>query len=443
MTIWAARDKVGATASPETIRSFRLLLIGSSVSMLGTRLTSLAFPMLILWLTRSPVDAGWAAFATTGPSILVYLPAGALVDRRDPRRVMLCSEFGRGLAVTGIVAMVLCWRSIPLLLLAAAVEECLEVFSSLAERRYVGSMIEREYASSALGRFEGRTHAMIMMGRPLGGLLFEIGLAVPFLVDVLTFIFSFCVLLGIKGRPTDEEAVIAELSKELDRRTGRALRRPHQPLHRPIWGDIHEGMTWIAGNRFARAAVTLSAGTTLICQALIIVFIAEAHARQMSSTTIGVILAMSGAGGALGSVIAARLKLPARHSLIKVQILVWSTVISILVASGGRSATWMAAVMGILGFMGAMGNVEIATYLVHNAKDKLARVTSIERLISFTACAIGPVIGGYLFEQSGVQGAATWLLLIILVCGAYSALTPSMQAHSRQIADNQNMQEQS
>lgn len=432
MTIWATVKKTGSIAPTEATWAFRLLLGGSSVSMLGSRVTAIAYPMLILYLTGSPVEAGWAAFAATAPSILVYLPAGVLVDRRDPRRVMLCSEVGRGLTIAGVVAMVAWWRSIPLLIAAAVIEESLEVFSTLAERRYVGSLVEREKASSASARVEGRTHVVIMAGRPLGGLLFELGPVVPFLVDVVTFIFSVCALLGIRHwQPADKDP-LRELAKSTSwGRLRRAMKRPAQPTERHIRRDIREGVSWLVDHRFARAAMVLSASTTLICQALIMVFIAEAHARQMSSTTIGVVLAMSGFGGALGSAIASRLRIPAAHSLIKFQMLVWGVVFFMLAISGGRSPLCMAAVMAVLGLMGAMGNIEVHTYLVQNAKNTLARVTSIGRLTSFASCAMGPVIGGYLFQQSGVQGAVYWLLLLTMLSAVYCALTPSMAASSR------------
>jgi hypothetical protein len=47
--------------------------------------------------------------------------------------------------------------------------------------------------------------------------------------------------------------------------------------------DIHEGLRWLRQDRFARMAVTLSASTTLICQALIMILLANAHARHQSS----------------------------------------------------------------------------------------------------------------------------------------------------------------
>ena len=36
------------------------------------------------------------------PSLLVHVPAGALVDRWDPRRAMLVSEVGRGVAIAAV-----------------------------------------------------------------------------------------------------------------------------------------------------------------------------------------------------------------------------------------------------------------------------------------------------------------------------------------------------
>jgi MFS family permease len=439
MTIRGTGERNGPIASSAGAnRAFTLILAGSSVSMLGSRVTAIAYPMLILYLTRSPVDAGWAAFAATAPSILVYLPAGALIDRRDPRRVMLWSEIGRGLAIAAIVCMVAWWRSVPLLILAAVVEESLEVFSTLAERRCVASLVERSRVPSALVRVEGRTHVVVMMGRPLGGLLFELGPIIPFLIDILTFIFSVCALLGIRSERATDEAIFAKLAKEMGR--GRLRRVMNRPPGRPEWhvrSDIREGLNWLLEHRFARAAVVLSGTTTLICQGLIMVFIAQANARQMSSIAIGSVLAMSGLGGALGSALASRLRLPATHSLIKLQMLVWCVVFFMLAISGGRSPVCMAASMATLGFMGAMGNIEVATYLVQNANDKIARVTSIGRLTSFAAAAIGPVIGGYFFQQWGVQGAVYLLLMMTTLSAAYSVLTPSMRAAGRLRTDNQ------
>lgn len=70
--------------------------------MLGSHVTTIAYPLLVLRLTGSPFEAGWVAFAATAPSILVHMPARALVDRWDPRQAMLMSEIDRGIAIAAV-----------------------------------------------------------------------------------------------------------------------------------------------------------------------------------------------------------------------------------------------------------------------------------------------------------------------------------------------------
>jgi hypothetical protein len=107
-----ARKPHDGTMSLRDKHAFRLLLGGSTVSMLGSRVSTIAYPMLVLHLTGSPVYAGFAVFAAAAPSILVYIPAGALVDRWDPWQTMMVSEIGRGLAIAGVVgALAFHWRS--------------------------------------------------------------------------------------------------------------------------------------------------------------------------------------------------------------------------------------------------------------------------------------------------------------------------------------------
>ena len=57
-------------------RDFMLLQTGQLLSNIGTRLTSIAYPLLVLALTGSAVKAGFALFARTLPQALFALPAG-------------------------------------------------------------------------------------------------------------------------------------------------------------------------------------------------------------------------------------------------------------------------------------------------------------------------------------------------------------------------------
>ncbi|WP_126553092.1 MFS transporter [Dictyobacter kobayashii] len=65
-----------------------------------------AFPWLVLALTRSPFQAGLVGALRLLPYFLFGLPAGALVDRWDRKRVMLLCDLGRAISLASIR-----WRS--------------------------------------------------------------------------------------------------------------------------------------------------------------------------------------------------------------------------------------------------------------------------------------------------------------------------------------------
>lgn len=385
-------------------QAFRALLGGSSVSMLGSRVSTIAYPMLVLYLTRSPIDGGFAVFATTAPSVVIYVPAGALVDRWDPRRTMLCSEMFRGLAVGTIVGIVLFYRSCVLLLVGLAViEEILGVFATLAERRCMGMLVEPEFAASASARVEARTHVIVLFGRPLGALLFEIWHVLPFLADLVSFIISCLTLIGIRGKTP--------------------ISAP-QHLHARLREEIYDGLRWLKHDRFVRVSIILSSCMTFISQALMLVFIAESESRHLSALAIGSVLACSGFGGAVGAifgkvvgrVIVSRLRFVQGCSRIKSQPFVWSAgLLALAVSFTSWRVPCMSIVLAIFGFSGALGNIELDTYITKNVpQEMLGRLTSILRQISSFMFAVGPAAGGVLVGCFGTD-VAIWCLFAVAI----------------------------
>jgi MFS family permease len=371
--------------------------------MLGSRLSTIAFPMLILAVTGSAVTAGFAVFAVTAPSILVYIPAGALVDRWNPRWTMIVSESGRGVAITGILGMLALHRpNVAAIICCAIAEEILEVFAALAERRYVSAIAGPDLSSSALMRTEARTHAVVLIGRPLGGLLFEIRSLLPFAADAFSFVVSIASLLGLR------DVTLARGSCADLRQVGR---------------EIHDGLRFLHGDFRAQLTIAVKAPMTFVSQALIMIFIAEAHGRHLPAIAVGSVLACSGFGGALGALAGQRLRIFANHSKIKIQLSIWGAALSVLSVSGSSWQVYcMAGVMVLFGFTGAMGNIEFDTYLAARAPDMLARMTSIDRLMSFTACAAGPALGGILVQEFGYQTAVRWLFALTVSVGLLAGL---------------------
>jgi MFS family permease len=412
-------------------RAFRFLLFGSSMSLLGSRITTIAYPMLVLYLTGSPLDAGWVAFAVTAPSVLVYAPAGVLVDRWDSRRALLLSESGRGAVVTTVViTMWLGSPSLSLLVVAAIAESILEAFSTLSERCYVRSIVEPDRALPALARMEARTHVVVLFGRPLGAFLFGLRPIFPFAADAVSFVFSVSAIFSIKKKHSTWQVISSGY------RDFRASARPGWIAEMQFWNGTRDALYWLRREPSAWLTLAISTYATLIFQALIMIFLADAHTQGLRPITIGEILAASGVGGAVGSVATAvlrkRTNSPRKKFFwIRFQAWSWTAAFAILAILGRQSFLVMAVTMAVLGCTGALGNIELNTTLIQGVDaGMLARVTSISRMMTLGACALGWALGGILAQVSA-RNAVGVLFVITMALPALSAVTPRPLGPSR------------
>lgn len=424
---WIARSRPLRVLLSDS-QAFRVLMFGSSISMLGTRISTVAFPMLVLHLYNSPFITGLVACAAIAPSMLFYIPAGVLVDQWNPRRVMLASELLRGLTIALVLVVLAIFRrhvSIWFLILAMVVEEILEIFCTLADRRYLNRMMKRDKVVSQQASIEVRTHAVVLAGRPVGPFLFSIRPILPFLADAVSFIVSVVslLLLGAIDEPQGQaqRLIIREELGDIGQRFRRLKRYIGQGIG---WlkRDRGQGISWLKRDRQALVTVSLMAMTSMVAQALILMFLVEAHSKQLSTVAVGVVLAASGAGGATGSFASRNVWAVVREYWLPIQMVAWSVTIACLALAGGRSAYWSAVAMFILGLTGAIGNVEFGTYLARKvADDMIAKVTGIGQMLAIGASALGPVLGGYAVQRFHVQGAI-WILLVIVVLLAFASL---------------------
>lgn len=405
---WRAADVLSSGS-----RAFRILIFGSSISMMGTRISMLAFPMLVLGIKNSPLMAGVVSFAAIAPGVLLYMPVGAIVDRRDPRRVMLLSEIFRGIVALLVVAALLIFGrdiNIIFLVLAMLAEEVLEIFSTLADRRCLNRLIEREKIRSRQASVEARTHAAVLVGRPIGPLLFTFGPFLPFLADAISFIASVSSLLSIGSTAEPQKA--------------------GWPTFKQLTSGIGEGVGEVVRDRRILLTSSLLAMTSVVSQALILIFLVEAHSRQLSTLAIGIVLGASGVGGAVGSFcskaagffrsksasssVTKNVLQVIRKRWLLIQMIAWVIVFLALALTHGGSTTWSAVAMFVMSVTGAIGNIEYGTYL--NAKiadDMIGKISSVSHTMTIAACALGPVLGGYLIQEYSAQKAIFILSSIV------------------------------
>src|SRR3954468_16292414 len=185
-------------------RDFIVLWSGQVVSTIGTRVTGVAYPLLVLAETGSPAKAGVVGFAQTLPYILFYLHAGALVDRWDRKRTMIVADGGRTLALGSLaIALALDEFTFAQVVVVAFVEGSLFVFFSLSESAALPQIVPKEQLPTAVAQNQARIQGADLVGQPLGGALFGLSRLLPFAADAISYSVSFVSLLFV--RPAFQE----------------------------------------------------------------------------------------------------------------------------------------------------------------------------------------------------------------------------------------------
>src|ERR1700752_2634987 len=88
-------------------RASLLLWAGQAGSEVGSQVSTVAYPLLVLALTQSPAKAGVVGLAATLPLPLLALPAGMPADHVDRKRLMLACDAIRALSLATLTIAVL------------------------------------------------------------------------------------------------------------------------------------------------------------------------------------------------------------------------------------------------------------------------------------------------------------------------------------------------
>ncbi|WP_433141377.1 MFS transporter [Actinomadura nitritigenes] len=388
-------------------RDFTLLMGGSAFSQLGTLGAAAANPLLALALTDSPIVAGWVAAASTLPGLFLHLPAGLIADRCDRRRIMLRSQLIRVLnSIVLFVGLFTVPEPWPFLVVAAVVDGSCAVFFRIAEMAAVRHVVPDGEAENAMGKSEARHHLALVLGRPVGGLLFSLGHAFPYVLDALT---SFVSVVSLRFLRTKH-------LQSFEPTRGSGLRGPM----RKMTPYFKEGFGWISRDRFLCSSIVACAVANIGFQIIILLLVVEAERNHLSGSLIGTLLATSGVSGFLGAMTAPGIVRRFRpQATVKWCVAAWLPFV-VIVAMTGDPVIGMCA-WGACSFMGAYINVALA---VHQSKaipkDVLGRVEGVLQFLTTGAVTLGASASGYVIKFFGPRPTA------FLVAGTFLGIVAAV-----------------
>lgn len=360
----------------------------------GVRITAL--PLLAAAVTRDPVAVSGILLAGNLPWLLLSLPAGAIVDRLDRRRLITAVSALRALVMAALCGLVVLGdATLPALYAVAFLQGVGEVFSDNAVFALVPKVVPRQRLEDANGRLEAVVHVTNHFAGPAaGGLLFAHAAGLPFFVDALSFVVMALLMTRVKLRPGRAEAPAEKKS---------------------IRADIAEGVRWLRARPALRNLSYIAALTNVALNGTFAIFVLFAlEELDLSATAFGVLLSIEAFGALAGSLLAARIR---KHVGIPLAITAALTLAGLanLAISSTAAVPIVAAMMVAVAFAGGVWNVLTNSLRQAVTPDRLlGRVQSAHRLLSWGAVPFGTLLGGLAARAFGLR--APFLIAAVMLC---------------------------
>lgn len=407
MTVVAVADRPG-TLTPLRHPDFRRFWLGDGLSALGSSLTELALPLLILGQTHSPVLAGLVGTLRVVAYLLVQLPAGVLADRLNRRTVLLVGEASRGVLVAVIGIALATGVALPIAALAG-----LAVASSLVSavadpagqavtRHLVGS--DEIGAALALGSATGQ--AMALAAPLIGGLCYQVWPALPFLIDAASYLISLVALAFIGatlGGGSSTET------------TGSIL------------ADIRAGLRFLRGSRFLSLYLGWAALGNFATAG--IAFLLVVAVQPTGGTHLGLALSLVAVAGLAGSVLAPRIgRLPLRRV---VAVGLGSRIVVAGIMAAHPTPVVLTAGAMLITLVGPSMVIPYNSHVFTVVPDQMmARVQSAMILVGGSLYPFAAVVVGLLVKWFAIS--ATLMVLAVLFSSLLAiAMLPAMRIDRR------------
>ncbi|MEU6067130.1 MFS transporter [Streptomyces sp. NPDC047082] len=385
---------------------FRRLLIGRTVSVLGSFMTMVTVMYQVWDMTHSAAWSGAVGLAQALPMTAFGLFAGAWVDRADRRRVFLTATVGQAacsllLAVQGFTGHV----PVTAVLALVAAQSAFGALGAPAAGVFVPRLLPKDQVAAGLALNQMTGQSMMLIGPALGGVLLGwLGIGACYLLDALSFALAF---YGAFGLP--------------------ALQPEGEPSRAGLHGVL-DGLRFLAGHRVVRGALITDLAATVLSFPASLFPLVNAERFGDDPRTLGLFLsamAIGGIGATALSGSVTRLGRPGR-------VMLWGagTWGAALVLFGMSTDPWTGlGLLVVAGAADALSVVSRSTIVQTRTPDALlGRVTAAETIVGQAGPSLGNVRGGLVAGwTSGATALITGGLLCLLAVGAVGATTPELR----------------
>ena len=182
--------------------NYRLFFGGQIVSLIGSWISMTATSWLVYRLTGSPMLLGVVGFAGQFPGFVMGPFAGALLDRWDRHRVLVCTQTVSMLQSFALAALTFSGHiNVPAIIALNAVQGVVNAFDMPARQAFLVRMItDKEDLANAIALNSSMFNAARLIGPSVAGtIIATAGEEWCFLIDGISYFAVILALLSMKG----------------------------------------------------------------------------------------------------------------------------------------------------------------------------------------------------------------------------------------------------
>ncbi len=376
---------------------FRMLWLAVLASNIGTWMQTVGAQWLLVGLPNAAMLVALVQTADTSPDVLLALPAGALADAFDRRRLLIALQCFQVVVGVALTALTISGQMTPPLLLAFTF--ALGAASAMELPPYqalIPELVPRDQLASASALGGISVNLARAIGPAVAGLLIaHVGVAAVFAVNTATFLLFALVLIGWR-RPIEEAAHTPERFIPALRAGGRYIR--FSPVVRRILF------------RLALFVVPATAIWALLP-------LVASHRLGMGAQGYGLLLGALGGGAIIGAYTLPRLRARlSSNRMILLASAAYAIAMVVLVLVRNPVVVFLALIPAGAAWVVAIANVNALVQLFLPGWVR-ARGLAGYQIVLFGSQAVAALAWGLIAEQSGL--VTTFLLAaMVLLAGA-------------------------
>ncbi|AGL16171.1 MFS transporter [Actinoplanes sp. N902-109] len=396
---------------------FRKLWIAQSISVLGSQVTLVAFPLTALYALHADAkEVGILSALETVPFLLFGAFAGVLIDRWRSRRVLVLMDWIRAVAL-GLIPTL--WLShglnINWLYGVAFVVGACTVFFDIAYQSALTSLVRPTDLLTANRWLEASGSLASVSGPGVAAVLLKV-LSAPITIAVDAASFAISALFLHSIRSPEAKPVVAHDAS--------------------IWQDFKAGLRYIFDTSLLRWNVAIIAMWNLLKSGLLaIFFVYLARELKLSSASAALLVVFGSVGSFLGVAAVARITRWVGLGWCILLSMCAGSVGGVLLAVAGRPR-WLAIALVATGF-GLISAAEplfninaISIRQMITPANLMGRTTGSMRFMVWGTLPVGALIAGFMGDAIGARTTMTVIGLGFVIPAVLALISPFRQVRT-------------